>query len=262
MDFLRLLVFFAAWGLMWRWVVKSRGSWNLFFGNLVGVAGGFIVAMVLLAITFSLFPDKTPARPIEADAQTSQQSSPVTDTQVSAPEEPAAVAVKPILPPAPVATPAPVTAAEVVAAAPTDAARKTEPPESALLPDYRARSQKTLSENLIVKDFNDTDRAVIDAKRQAAGTGADADRSNMAVVMCIPPLQEALRFPSTERVIGPPFKATRQHDQIYNVTAVISADNMLAATVAYRYSCSVQAVPGAGDTEWKLVDLNLTPTSR
>ena len=47
MEFLSFLAFVAAWGLMWRWVVKNRGSWNLFYGNIVGAAGGFIVGMVV-----------------------------------------------------------------------------------------------------------------------------------------------------------------------------------------------------------------------
>lgn len=56
MEFLRFLAIVAVWGFMWRWVVKNRGSWNIFYGNIVGAAGGFIVAMVVLSITLSLFP--------------------------------------------------------------------------------------------------------------------------------------------------------------------------------------------------------------
>jgi hypothetical protein len=259
MDFLHLVVFVATWGFMWRWVVKNRGNWNLFFGNIVGVAGGVIVAMVVLSISLSLFPDKKSAETVETTAQTSQQLMPSAETQVIAPAEPAVAVAEAVSPPAP----AQAAVATAASAAPNATTQKSEPPESALLPDYRGRSRKTLSENLIVNDFNETDRAVINAKRQAAGDGADADRSYMAVVMCIPALQHALRFPSTERVIGPAFKASRQNDQIYKVTAVISADNMLAATVVYNYSCSMQAVAGAGgDTQWNLVDLSLTQTSR
>ncbi len=55
MEFLRFLAFVAVWGFMWRWVVKNRGSWNIFYGNIVGAAGGFIVGLVMLSITFRCF---------------------------------------------------------------------------------------------------------------------------------------------------------------------------------------------------------------
>ncbi|WP_178129038.1 hypothetical protein [Pseudomonas sp. ANT_J12] len=56
MEFLRFVIFAAAWGFMWRWVVLNRGSWGLLFGNMAGAVSGFIVGLVLLSITLSLVP--------------------------------------------------------------------------------------------------------------------------------------------------------------------------------------------------------------
>ncbi|MDI2145978.1 MULTISPECIES: hypothetical protein [unclassified Pseudomonas] len=228
MDFLRFLAFVAAWGFMWRWVVKNRGSWNLIIGNLIGAAGGFIVGLVVFSISLSLFPS--------AHEPKSQSAPEVVD------QEPAIAQV-----PTPAIAPTP------------DTTQKTSPAESALLPNYRARAVKSISENLILTELEETSLPLIEAKRQAAGNGADADRSYMAVLMCTPPMQSALRFPSTQHVKGPAFKATRLKDQNYKVTGVFEADNMLGKAVTYDYSCSVQAVPGKdGDTQWNLQDLSLT----
>jgi len=56
MEFLRFLIFAAAWGFMWRWVVLNRGNWSVVFGNLAGAFSGFIVGLVVLSITLSLVP--------------------------------------------------------------------------------------------------------------------------------------------------------------------------------------------------------------
>jgi hypothetical protein len=56
MEYLRFLIFAAAWGFMWRWVVVNRGTWGVFFGNLAGAVSGFIVGLVVLSITLSIIP--------------------------------------------------------------------------------------------------------------------------------------------------------------------------------------------------------------
>lgn len=56
MEFLRFVLFAAARGFMWRWVVLNRGSWGLLFGNMAGAFSGFIVGLVTLSITLSLVP--------------------------------------------------------------------------------------------------------------------------------------------------------------------------------------------------------------
>lgn len=48
MIFIALLVFFAASAGIWFWIVKNRGSFNLWLANLAGALATFIIGVVVL----------------------------------------------------------------------------------------------------------------------------------------------------------------------------------------------------------------------
>ncbi|WPN59091.1 hypothetical protein [Pseudomonas sp. P9_31] len=50
MKLIAMLVFFAATAGMWIWVVRSRGTVNLWLANLAGAVGSFIVGMAVLIL--------------------------------------------------------------------------------------------------------------------------------------------------------------------------------------------------------------------
>jgi len=52
------MLVFGLWALIWRWVVVTRGTWNLFMANFAGAFAGFIVATVMLVIYNGFFPVK------------------------------------------------------------------------------------------------------------------------------------------------------------------------------------------------------------
>ncbi|MCR8973176.1 hypothetical protein [Pseudomonas sp. S11P7] len=107
MEFLRFLAFVAVWGLMWRWVVKNRGSWNIFYSNIVGAAGGFIVGLVVLSITLSLFPSAyKDEQPESVVAQNVEPTSVLPEAEAVAPaaelkDAPAFAAIEPDAAPSP-----------------------------------------------------------------------------------------------------------------------------------------------------------------
>ncbi|WP_095191591.1 hypothetical protein [Pseudomonas sp. Irchel 3E19] len=239
MEFLRFLAFVAAWGFMWRWVVKNRGSWHLFYGNIVGAAGGFIVAMVVLSITLSLFPS--------APAQTYNSET-----------ESAAAALMPELEramqPTPVIASTPAQSdnlATYVASAPQN---EPSPPESALLPNY----SKRLPVSLLEKDFKDNVHDDFTASRRLAGTHPDADKSMMALMICEPFIKSAMRFSASTAIASAKSASSQRFkDQTYTISSTVSALNMLGDTVSYGFDCSVQQVDGK-DTDkaaWRLLDL-------
>jgi hypothetical protein len=128
MEFLSFLAFVAAWGLMWRWVVKNRGSWNLFYGNIVGAAGGFIVGMVVLSIFLSLFPSAH--KPKRAPTEEVITQNEVTTSLLPEAESDS--------------TPVALENAPGFAAIEPD--NQPSPPDSALLPNYANRAPKSMSE--------------------------------------------------------------------------------------------------------------------
>lgn len=250
MEFLCFLAFLAAWGFMWRWVVKNRGSWNLFLGNILGAGAGFIVGLVVLSIALSLFVpgSKTPKNKTE-DAVT-QEVAPAAATPESAPvPAPASVVTAP-----PQAAPAPDNFPAFVASEPQN---EPSPPESALLPDFSKRLLVSLPE----KDYKDTtvgnDFAVL---RRLAGSNPNADKSLMAFMICEPFIKSAMRF-SASTVISSAANASSQRfkDQTYTITSTATARNMLGDDVSYRFDCSIQQLDGndPGKAAWRLLDLKL-----
>jgi hypothetical protein len=50
MQLISMLVFFAATAGMWIWVVRNRGTVNLWLANLAGAVGSFIVGIAVLIL--------------------------------------------------------------------------------------------------------------------------------------------------------------------------------------------------------------------
>ncbi|RON13058.1 hypothetical protein [Pseudomonas frederiksbergensis] len=50
MQLIGVLVFFAATVGMWIWVVRNRGTGNLWLANLAGAVGSFIVGLAVLIL--------------------------------------------------------------------------------------------------------------------------------------------------------------------------------------------------------------------
>lgn len=50
MQLIGVLVFFAATAGMWIWVVRNRGTVNLWLANLAGAVGSFIVGIAVLIL--------------------------------------------------------------------------------------------------------------------------------------------------------------------------------------------------------------------
>jgi hypothetical protein len=50
MQLIGMLVFFAATAGMWIWVVRNRGTVNLWLANLAGAVGSFIVGIAVLIL--------------------------------------------------------------------------------------------------------------------------------------------------------------------------------------------------------------------
>ncbi|MGX1183952.1 hypothetical protein AB7M29_001631 [Pseudomonas sp. F-14 TE3623] len=50
MQLIGMLVFFAATVGMWVWVVRNRGTMNLWLANLAGAVGSFIVGIAVLIL--------------------------------------------------------------------------------------------------------------------------------------------------------------------------------------------------------------------
>ncbi|WP_339434272.1 hypothetical protein [Pseudomonas sp. EA_65y_Pfl2_P78] len=246
MEFLCLLAFLATWGFMWRWVVKNRGSWNLFIGNVFGAGAGFIVGFVVFSVTMSLF---APARIIEqAKIQNAakQSAEPALMPEAeSAPEEP------------PVAAPAPAPVSDSLPAyVASEPQNEPSPPESALLPNF----SKRLPASLLEKDFKDTAGHDFAALRRVAGSNPNADKSLMAFMMCEPFIKSAMRFSaSTVMASAKDASSQRFKDQTYTITSTATSRNMVGDDVRYRFDCSVQQVDGndAGKAAWRLLDLKL-----
>lgn len=243
MEFLRFLAFVAAWCLMWRWVVKNRGSWHLFYGHLVGAAGGFIVAMVVLAISFSLLPS---AHHYEA-AQTEN----VVARQQAEPTS--------LLPEAEaVASPAALKDAPVFAAIEPD--NKPSPADSALLPNYASRAPKTMSVQTVIDQSDDEGRKALTTLSKKLRADAQADKSMLAYVMCSPFVTSTLRFPASARFAdSKSLTPQRFKDQVYTFSNTVTARNMNGDDVTYRFNCSVQEQPRVDATpaEWRLLALKL-----
>jgi len=49
-----------AWVTMWVWVVKHRGTWNLFLANLLGAASGMLVGLVVSEFYIGLLGSSRP----------------------------------------------------------------------------------------------------------------------------------------------------------------------------------------------------------
>ena len=237
MEFLRFLAFFAAWGFMWRWVVKNRGSWNVFYSNIVGAAGGFIVAMVVLSITLSLFPSSH-------DYETVQ-------TQEAEPTSllPEAESVTP---------PAALKDAPVFAAIEPD--DKPSPADSALLPNYASRAPKSMAVQTVLDQSDDQGRKALAALSKKFRSDAQADKSMLAYVMCSPFVTGTLRFPASARFAdSKSLVSHRFKDQVYTFSNTVIARNMTGDDVTYRFDCSVQEQPRVDATpaEWRLLGLKL-----
>lgn len=237
MEFLRFLAFVAAWGFMWRWVVKNRGSWNIFYGNIVGAAGGFIVAMVVLSITLSLFP-----------------SSPDYETVQTQEAEPTS-----LLPEAESVTPpAALNDAPVFAAIePND---KPSPADSALLPNYASRAPKSMAVQTVLDQSDDQGRKALAALSKKFRSDALADKSMLAYVMCSPFVTGTLRFPASARFAdSKSLVSHRFKDQVYTFSNTVIARNMNGDDVTYRFDCSLQELPRVDATppEWRLLGLKL-----
>ena len=237
MEFLRFLAFVAAWGFMWRWVVKNRGSWNIFYGNIVGAAGGFIVAMVVLSITLSLFPSSH-------DYETVQ-------TQEAEPTSllPEAESVTP---------PAALKDAPVFAAIEPD--DKPSPADSALLPNYASRAPKSMAVQTVLDQSDDQGRKALAALSKKFRSDAQADKSMLAYVMCSPFVTGTLRFPASARFAdSKSLVSHRFKDQVYTFSNTVIARNMNGDDVTYRFDCSLQELPRVDATppEWRLLGLKL-----
>ncbi|VVO77840.1 hypothetical protein [Pseudomonas fluorescens] len=237
MEFLRFLAFVAAWGFMWRWVVKNRGSWNIFYGNIVGAAGGFIVAMVVLSITLSLFPSSH-------DYETVQ-------TQEAEPTSllPEAESVTP---------PAALKDAPVFAAIEPD--DKPSPADSALLPNYASRAPKSMAVQTVLDQSDDEGRKALAALSKKFRSDAQADKSMLAYVMCSPYVTGTLRFPASARFAdSKTLVSHRFKDQVYTFSNTVIARNMTGDDVTYRFDCSLQELPRVDATppEWRLLGLKL-----
>jgi len=242
MEFLRFLAIVAVWGFMWRWVVKNRGSWNIFYGNIVGAAGGFIVAMVVLSITLSLFPSAAP--------RTTQSS----ETQS------AAAALMPELekamePMAAIAS-SPENSDNLTTYVASEPQNEPSPPESALLPNHSQRLTALIQE----KNFKDNVRNDFEVSRRLAGNHPDADRSLMAFMICDPIIKSAMRFSASTAIASAKSASSQRFkDQTYTISSTVTALNMLGDHVSYSSDCSVQQVDGK-DTDkaaWRLLDLKL-----
>jgi hypothetical protein len=243
---------------MWRWVVKNRGNWNLFFGNVLGAGAGFIVGVVVFSISLALFTPELKTAKKQVQETVTQEVAPAAPKPEPVPA-PAPVAVAPPAP-APIPAPAPAPALDnfpaFVAGKPQN---EPSPPESALLPNYSSRLTSTVSE----KPITDALGQDFIALRKMLDKDPEADKSMMAAVMCAPFLHGAMRFPATT-VVAPQItnKNQRFKDQIYTISNNVSARNMLGDDVSYRYTCTVQPVAGstAENTEWRLLDLKLKKT--
>ena len=240
MEFLRFLAFVAAWGFMWRWVVKNRGSWNIFYGNIVGAAGGFIVAMVVLSITLSLFPSSHDYEAAKAE-----------NTQVVEPTS--------LLPEAESVTPAAALKDAPVFAAiePDD---KPSPADSALLPNYASRAPKSMAVQTVLDQSDDQGRKALAALSKKFRSDAQADKSMLAYVMCSPFVTGTLRFPASARFAdSKSLVSHRFKDQVYTFSNTVIARNMTGDDVTYRFDCSVQEQPRVDATpaEWRLLGLKL-----
>ena len=245
MEFLRFLAFVAAWGFMWRWVVKNRGSWNIFYGNIVGAAGGFIVAMVVFSITLSLFPS---AHTYEA-AQT--------DTTVTQEIEPTSLLPEAEL----IAAPSALKDVPVFAAIEPD--DKPSPADSALLPNYAGRAPKSMSVQTVLDQSDDQGRKALAALSKKFRSDAQADKSMLAYVMCSPFVTGTLRFPASVRFAdSKSLVAQRFKDQVYTFSNTLTARNMNGDDVTYRFDCSVQEQPRVDATpaQWRLLALKLQKT--
>lgn len=247
MAFLCFLAFLATWGLMWRWVVKNRGNWNLFLGNVLGAGAGFIVGLVVFSITLSLFaPESKTAARKQVQETAMQEAAPVAvkpePVQVAVPA-PAPVAVEP---PAPEDFPAFVT---------SKPQNEPSPPESALLPNYRTRLAASLSEKAVQDKYGDAFASV----RTQVSTAPGADQSLMASVMCVPFVQKVMRFPASTTISDTAPAPQRFKDQTYTISNTVTARNMLGDDVSYRFDCSMQKIADkdGANAEWRLLDLKL-----
>ncbi|MBK5342255.1 MULTISPECIES: hypothetical protein [unclassified Pseudomonas] len=238
MEFLSFLAFIAAWGFMWRWVVKNRGSWNLFYGNIVGAAGGFIVGMVVLSILLSIFPSahKSAKAPIEdvitqSDVTTSLLPEAESDSTSAVLENaPGFAAIEPDNQPS--------------------------PPDSALLPNYASRAPKSISEKTVLDQSDAQGRKALTALRDKLGQNADSDESMLAYVMCGTLVTSTLRFPASARFADSSAIVTKRFkDQVYTLSNKVTARNMNGDDVTYSFDCSVQEQPASA--EWRLLNLKL-----
>ncbi|MFJ5239134.1 hypothetical protein ACIP86_20800 [Pseudomonas neuropathica] len=240
MEFLRFLAFVAVWGFMWRWVVKNRGSWNIFYGNIVGAAGGFIVAMVVLSITLSLFPSSHDYEPAQAE-----------NTQVTEPTS--------LLPEAEAVTPA-AELKDAPAFAAIEPDDTPSPADSALLPNYASRAPKSIGLQTVLDQSDYDGRMALAALNKKLRGDAQADKSMIAYVMCSPFVTSTLRFPASARFADS--KALVSHrfkDQVYTFNNTVTARNMNGDDVTYRFDCSVQELPrvDALPAQWRLLALKL-----
>ncbi|PTT30053.1 hypothetical protein [Pseudomonas sp. HMWF021] len=248
MEFLCLLAFLAAWGFMWRWVVKNRGNWNLFIGNVLGAGSGFIVGIVVFSITLSLFaPQSKTAKRHSADTAT-QEAAPA--AMMPEPEREA------------VPTPAPVTVV-TPARSPDDfpayvagkPRNEPSPPDSALLPNYRGRLADSLSEKTRQDEFGEA----FSSLRNQVSKEPDADQSLIASVMCVPFVQKVMRFPASTEISDTAPSSERFKDQTYTISNRVTSRNMLGDDVTYRFDCTMQRVAAKNldDADWRLLDLKL-----
>jgi len=246
-------------------VVKNRGSWNLFFGNLIGAAGGLIVGVVVLSISLSLFPMAHEPKKPAGEETVTRKADPVA---VMPEAEPAPVATKAPAPepaPTPTPVPAPATApapapapAPVTSNLPTYVAstpqNEPSPPESPLMPFYSQRMTSTMSE----KKLEDAVGEHVKTLRRMMGTQPDADKSVLAGVMCVPFVQRAMRFPAAAAITQRAKTDSRLFkDQTYTITNTVTARNMLGDDVLYQFDCSIKQLPAdaAGYSDWQLLDL-------
>ncbi|MBS4080360.1 hypothetical protein [Pseudomonas rustica] len=241
MEFLRFLAFIAAWGFMWRWVVKNRGSWNLFYGNIVGAAGGFIVGLVVLSITLSLLPSRHSAEQAPVENTVAQNVEPTS----LLPESESAAA------------PAPLENAPNFAAIEPD--NTPSPPDSALLPNYASRAPTSISEKTVLDQSDEQGRKALTALSKQLGHDADSDKSMLAYVMCSPLVTSTLRFPASARFADSKAITTQRFkNQVYTFSNSVTARNMNGDDVTYRFDCSVQEQASSG--EWQLLALKLQKT--